>query len=156
MKTLLPLLLALLLPFAAAAEDPKVAALTTVDDARVAAMLKPSKATLDTVLSDDLRYAHSNGKVDTKASLTSSLLGGEAQVALVSTGPSLQANSPAPYAKGCNQAVMLCNGSTIAGLQSPSLTSVTALMSKMLIQVDQARFFLYVEKMALQLLRLSM
>ena len=79
MKTLLPLLLALLLPFAAAAEDPKVAALTTVDDARVAAMLKPSKATLDTVLSDDLRYAHSDGKVDTKASLTSSLLGGEAK-----------------------------------------------------------------------------
>ena len=79
MKTLLPLLLALLLPFAAAAEDPKVAALTTVVDARVAAMLKPSKATLDTVLSDDLRYAHSNGKVDTKASLTSSLLGGEAK-----------------------------------------------------------------------------
>ena len=79
MKTLLPLLLALLLPFAAAAEDPKVAALTTVDDARVAAMLKPSKATLDTVLSADLRYAHSNGKVDTKASLTSSLLGGEAK-----------------------------------------------------------------------------
>ena len=79
MKTLLPLLLALLLPFAAAAEDPKVAALTTVDDARVAAMLKPSKATLDTVLSDDLRYAHSNGKVDTKASLTGSLLGGEAK-----------------------------------------------------------------------------
>ena len=68
-----------------------------------------------------------------------SILGGEAQVALVSTGPSLPANSPAPYAKGCNQAVMLCNGSTIAGLQSPSLTSVTALMSKMLVQVDQAK-----------------
>ena len=42
-------------------------------------MLKPSKAALDTVLSDDLRYAHSNGKVDTKASLTASLLGGEAK-----------------------------------------------------------------------------
>ena len=80
MKTLLTLLLACLLPFAAsAADDPKVTALTAVDDARVAAMLKPSKATLDTVLSDDLRYAHSNGKVDTKASLTASLLGGEAK-----------------------------------------------------------------------------
>ena len=80
MKTLLPLLLACLLPFAAsAADDPKVTALTAVDDARVAAMLKPSKAVLDTVLSDDLRYAHSNGKVDTKASLTASLLGGEAK-----------------------------------------------------------------------------
>ena len=80
MKTLLPLLLACLLPFAAsAADDPKVTALTAVDDARVAAMLKPSKAALDTVLSNDLRYAHSNGKVDTKASLTASLLGGEAK-----------------------------------------------------------------------------
>ena len=79
MKTLLPLLLACFLPFAAAADDPKVSALTAVDDARVAAMLKPSKAALDTVLSDDLRYAHSNGKVDTKASLTASLLGGEAK-----------------------------------------------------------------------------
>ncbi|PHX58384.1 MAG: DUF4440 domain-containing protein [Opitutia bacterium] len=80
MKTLLTLLLACLLPFAAsAAEDPKITALTAVDDARVAAMLKPSKAALDTVLSDDLRYAHSNGKVDTKASLTASLLGGEAK-----------------------------------------------------------------------------
>ena len=80
MKTLLTLLLACLLPFAAsAADDPKVTALTAVDDARVAAMLKPSKAALDTVLSNDLRYAHSNGKVDTKASLTGSLLGGEAK-----------------------------------------------------------------------------
>jgi phospholipid/cholesterol/gamma-HCH transport system substrate-binding protein len=68
-----------------------------------------------------------------------SLLGGEAQVSLVSTGPLLPANSPAPYAKACNQAVMLCNGSTIAGLQSPSLSSVTALMNKMLTQVDQVK-----------------
>jgi len=68
-----------------------------------------------------------------------SLLGGEAQVSLVSTGPLLPANTPAPYGKACNQAVMLCNGSTIAGLQSPSLSSVTALMSKMMTQVDQAK-----------------
>jgi phospholipid/cholesterol/gamma-HCH transport system substrate-binding protein len=68
-----------------------------------------------------------------------SLLGGDAQVSLVSTGPMLPANTPAPYAKACNQAVMLCNGSTIAGLQSPSLSSVTALMSKMLTEVDQAK-----------------
>ena len=79
MKTLLTLILAFLCSSLCAAEDPKVTALTAVDDVRVAAMLKPSKATLDTVLSDDLRYAHSNGKVDTKASLTASLLGGEAK-----------------------------------------------------------------------------
>ena len=56
-----------------------IAAVTAADDARVAAMLTPNQATLDKVLSDDLRYAHSNGKVDTKASLTASLLGGEAK-----------------------------------------------------------------------------
>lgn len=79
MRPFLLLTLAFLCSSLYAAEDPKVAALTAVDDARVAAMLKPSKATLDIVLSDDLRYAHSNGKVDTKASLTSSLLSGEAK-----------------------------------------------------------------------------
>jgi len=79
MRPFLLLGLAFLCSSLCAAEDPQIAALTAVDDARVAAMLKPSKATLDTVLSDDLRYAHSNGKVDTKASLTSSLLGGEAK-----------------------------------------------------------------------------
>lgn len=80
MKTLLALLLSCLLPFAAAAaDDAKLAAVTAADDARVAAMLTPNQATLDKVLSDDLRYAHSNGKVDTKASLTASLLGGEAK-----------------------------------------------------------------------------
>ena len=80
MNNLLPLLLTCLLPFAAAAaDDAKLAAVTAADDARVAAMLSPSQAALDKVLSDDLRYAHSNGKVDTKASLTASLLGGEAK-----------------------------------------------------------------------------
>ena len=80
MKTLLALLRSCLLPFAAAAaDDAKLAAVTAADDARVAAMLTPNQATLDKVLSDDLRYAHSNGKVDTKASLTASLLGGEAK-----------------------------------------------------------------------------
>ena len=68
-----------------------------------------------------------------------SILGGEAQVSLVSTGPLLPANAPAPHTKACNQAVMLCNGSNIAGLQSPSLSTVTALMSKMLAQVEQEK-----------------
>ena len=79
MRPFLLLTLAFLCSSLCAADDPKVTALTAVDDVRVATMLKPSKAALDTVLSDDLRYAHSNGKVDTKASLTASLLGGEAK-----------------------------------------------------------------------------
>ena len=78
--SLRPLLaLALLCSSLCAADDPKLTAVTAADDARVAAMLTPSQAALDGVLSDDLRYAHSNGKVDTKASLTASLLGGDAK-----------------------------------------------------------------------------
>ena len=75
-----PLLLALLLPLVTwAADETPLAAVSAADDARVAAMLKPNAETLARVLSDELRYAHSNGKVDTKASLTASLLGGEAK-----------------------------------------------------------------------------
>ena len=78
--TLRPFLaLALLCSSLCAADEAKLTAVTAADDARVAAMLTPSQAALDGVLSDDLRYAHSNGKVDTKASLTASLLGGEAK-----------------------------------------------------------------------------
>ncbi|MFM7240615.1 MAG: nuclear transport factor 2 family protein [Opitutia bacterium] len=77
MKTLL---LSLLLGLGVAtAAEPAADAVRAADDARVAAMLSPDKAVLDAVLSDDLRYAHSNGKVDTKASLTAALLGGDAK-----------------------------------------------------------------------------
>jgi len=67
------------LPAADDASTPSLAAVSAADDVRVSAMLKPNKAALDATLSDDLRYAHSNGKVDTKASLTASLLAGEAK-----------------------------------------------------------------------------
>jgi len=49
-----------------AAEDADVTALTAVDDARVAAMLSADGEALETLLSDELHYAHSNGTVDTK------------------------------------------------------------------------------------------
>ena len=80
MKTLLALLLSCLLPFAAAAsDDAKLAAVTAADDARVAAMLAPTREKLDAVLSPELRYAHSNGQVDTKAALIGSLTDGSAK-----------------------------------------------------------------------------
>lgn len=59
-----------------AAEDVRVAALTAADDARVAAMKSPDQDKLAAVLSENLRYAHSNGVVDTKASLTDILVQG--------------------------------------------------------------------------------
>jgi len=51
-------------------------ALTTADNARVSAMLHPDSAALGAALSDEMRYAHSNGIVDTKDSLIDTLLKG--------------------------------------------------------------------------------
>lgn len=51
-----------------------VSAVTAADDERIAASSTADAARLDAILSDDLRYAHSNGKIDNKASLTDSLV----------------------------------------------------------------------------------
>ena len=61
-----------------AAEHPELARVTSADDARVAAMLAPTRVKLDAVLSPDLRYAHSNGQVDSKEALIASLTDGSA------------------------------------------------------------------------------
>ena len=76
------LLLALLTVITcSAADNPELARVTAADDARVAAMKAPTRAKLDAVLSPDLRYAHSNGQVDTKAALIDSLTDGSAAYA---------------------------------------------------------------------------
>ena len=51
-----------------------VAEITKADDARLAAMTSANPDQLAAILSDDLRYSHSNGKVDDKASLIASLV----------------------------------------------------------------------------------
>lgn len=76
MRTLLLALLAV--AACAAAENPELSRLAAADDARVAAMLAPTREKLDALLSPDLRYAHSNGQVDTKAALIDSLTDGSA------------------------------------------------------------------------------
>lgn len=50
------------------------AALTAADDERLAATKAGDAARLGAIFSDDLRYCHSSGKVDNKASLTASLV----------------------------------------------------------------------------------
>ena len=62
------LFLALLVPATGAAEDALTAALRAADDERIAATVAADRARLAAIYSDDLHYAHSNGKVDTKAS----------------------------------------------------------------------------------------
>ena len=61
-----------------AADNPELARVTSADDARVAAMLAPTREKLDAVLSAELRYAHSNGQVDSKDALIASLTDGSA------------------------------------------------------------------------------
>ena len=64
-----------------AADDPQLARLTAADDERVAAMQAADRARLMTVLSGDLRYAHSNGNVDDKNSLIDALAAGRMKYA---------------------------------------------------------------------------
>jgi hypothetical protein len=59
-----------------AADAPPLAALGAADDERVSATIAADKTRLSEVLSDDLRYAHSSGAVDSKASLTEALVSG--------------------------------------------------------------------------------
>jgi hypothetical protein len=73
------LLLAFLFTLAcSAAEHPELARVSAADDARVAAMLAPTREKLAAVLSPELRYAHSNGQVDSKDTLIASLTDGSA------------------------------------------------------------------------------
>lgn len=76
MKSLL--VFALILASALAhSDDALQTTLTAADDARVAAMLSSDRTVLEKVLSEELRYAHSNGAIDTKASLLDSLVSGK-------------------------------------------------------------------------------
>ncbi len=58
------------------AEDTRAAALTAADSERVAAMKTADREKLTGILSEDLRYAHSSGIVDTKQSFIESLTTG--------------------------------------------------------------------------------
>lgn len=59
-----------------AVETPAAAILRAADDERVAAIVAADRARLTAIFSDDLRYAHSTGAVDTKASYIDSLVSG--------------------------------------------------------------------------------
>lgn len=77
MKTLLASLFCLVALIARADENPQLAAVNAADTARVAAMQSPDRDKLSAIFSDDLRYAHSNGVVDTKASFIDILITGK-------------------------------------------------------------------------------
>jgi phospholipid/cholesterol/gamma-HCH transport system substrate-binding protein len=76
---------------------------------------------------------------------TGSLLGGDAQVSLISTGNPLPEDGPLPRAKDCDNTVMVCAGSELKGVTAASLNTVTELMQRLLAQVDEKQI---VEEMA--------
>ncbi|TSA29489.1 MAG: nuclear transport factor 2 family protein [Verrucomicrobiaceae bacterium] len=59
-----------------AADDPRIAALRAADDKRVAAIVAADRGRLTGIFSDELRYAHSTGAVDDKASYIDLLVSG--------------------------------------------------------------------------------
>jgi ketosteroid isomerase-like protein len=64
---LIPIIALAFIPLRAA-DDPRLEKIRVADDERVAAVRAGDRARLTAIFSDDLRYAHSNGAVDNKAS----------------------------------------------------------------------------------------
>lgn len=72
----LPFIVMLALTQLRAADELLVTALRAADDARVTATVAGDRAKIAAILSEDLRYAHSNGVMDTKASMIDALMTG--------------------------------------------------------------------------------
>lgn len=67
----------------------------------------------------------------------SSLLGGDAQVALLSSGPPLPQNLPGPRERGCDNRRMLCQNAQVPGVATASIQSVTDTVQRLLQQADR-------------------
>ena len=65
-----------------------------------------------------------------------SLLGGDAQVALLSAGPAPAATEPGPLAKDCATTRIVCNGGSVEGKTAPTMASVTSTLQALLDQAN--------------------
>jgi phospholipid/cholesterol/gamma-HCH transport system substrate-binding protein len=65
-----------------------------------------------------------------------SLLGGDAQVALVGDGLPVSASTPGPRDRRCDNQRMVCDRGQVVGVASPSMESVTATVQRLLDQAD--------------------
>lgn len=84
--------------------------------------------------SDDLKLP-----LPVKASVSSaSLLGGDSQVELVTTGVPLPKDAPRPKSRNCKNSEILCEGATITGDSAASLTTVTATLEQLLSEAQKA------------------
>ena len=69
---------------------------------------------------------------------SSSLLGGDAVVSLLSSGPPLPAG-PGPGDSGCDQKIQVCDGGKVVGVAAPTLESVTETVQRLLSQAEKER-----------------
>ena len=84
MKPTLLLIASLYIAFVVhAADDARLTAVRAADDQRIAATLSADRAKLAAVLSDELRYAHSSGLVDTKKSYVESIASGRTKYHII-------------------------------------------------------------------------
>ena len=91
------------------------------------------KATLE-INADDLKLP-----LPVKASVSSaSLLGGDSQVELVTTGVPLPKDAPKPKSRRCKDSGILCNGATLPGESAASLSTVTASLEKLLNEAEKS------------------
>ena len=63
-----------------------------------------------------------------------SLLGGDAQVALMSRGKALPENAPLPKASNCQAKAQLCDGASVVGREAPSIATLTNTFQELLTQ----------------------
>lgn len=70
---------------------------------------------------------------------TSSLLGGDAEVALISTAPPGREPTQRPRSPDCDPKAMVCSGGEVTGVGAASLSSVTTLMQNLLDQANEQR-----------------
>lgn len=71
--SLLAVVCTLIATSSTAAGEEAIAAIQAADDERAAAMISGDRARLEAIFSADLRYIHSNGNIDTKASFIEAL-----------------------------------------------------------------------------------
>ena len=100
MKTLIRILTVLLgglLATAAmwGADSPAAAAVRRADAARCAAMMRGDGPGLDALMSDELRFVHSDGRVETKVDYVKNMMAGDTAYTGVKTSD-VQALEPAP------------------------------------------------------------
>jgi phospholipid/cholesterol/gamma-HCH transport system substrate-binding protein len=66
-----------------------------------------------------------------------SLLGGDAQVSLLTSGGPLPSGLPGPREKGCNDSRMVCNGGKVNGIAAANLDTVTQTVQDLLDQAER-------------------